>query len=126
MSEIELLYDERGRRILSLTEFALYSIIPISILFIMASTPVHILSTKVKQLISLPLLVTVVVIPYKYKDPINGTCTTEKKIPKTILTFFFSIRIVFSLLSGCSICYIFTFSRRILDYTHFIQKRIIC
>lgn len=68
-------YDDRGRRILSYTEFALYSLIPILLLFVMASTPTHILNTKIKQAISFPLLICLVVVPYVYKDPINGRVT---------------------------------------------------
>lgn len=67
------LYDDRGRKILSYTEFALYSLIPILSLFVMASTPTHILNTKIKQALSFPLLISLVVVPYIYKDPINGT-----------------------------------------------------
>lgn len=66
------LYDDRGRKILSYTEFALYSLIPILSLFVMASTPTHILNTKIKQALSFPLLISLVVVPYIYKDPING------------------------------------------------------
>jgi hypothetical protein len=53
-------------------QFALYALTPVVILFILAITPLRILGTTSKQIISLPLLASLLILPYIYRDINNG------------------------------------------------------
>lgn len=64
--------DAAGRTVLPTLQFIIYALTPIPLLLFLAITPVHIITTRVKQMISLPLLVSLLYVPYKYCDAENG------------------------------------------------------
>lgn len=67
-----MIIDEVGRRVLPILQFGLLALSPIFLLVLLAITPVAIINTRVKQMISVPLLTSLLYVPYKYCDEENG------------------------------------------------------
>jgi hypothetical protein len=61
------------RTVIPTWQLGLYTLSPIVILFILSTTPIHILSTKLKSALALPLLALLVIVPLHYREPDNGT-----------------------------------------------------
>lgn len=60
------------RTVLPMTQFGLCALTPIPLLYILAITPTRVLGTTIKQIISLPLLASLLIVPYFYRDSRNG------------------------------------------------------
>lgn len=71
MNEYEVV--GKGRTVLPLGQFAFYTLAPMVALYVLATIPIHILGTRIKQLVSFPLMVCLVVIPYLYRDENDGS-----------------------------------------------------
>ncbi|KAG2228670.1 hypothetical protein BDF21DRAFT_451150 [Thamnidium elegans] len=65
--------DEAGRIILPTLKFGVYALLPIPLLILLSVTPTHKVSTRCKQAISVPLLTSLLFIPFKYCDEENGS-----------------------------------------------------
>jgi hypothetical protein len=64
--------NDPWRIALPTAQFAFYTLSPVLYLFGLATAPTTYISTKWKQAISLPLLISSIVCPYIYKDIGNG------------------------------------------------------
>jgi hypothetical protein len=60
------------RTVIPTWQLGLYTLSPIAILFILSIAPIHILSTKLKSVLALPLLTLLVIFPIYYREPDNG------------------------------------------------------
>lgn len=70
MNEYEIV--GKGRTVLPLGRFAFYTLAPMIALYVLATIPTRILGTRIKQVVSFPLMVCLVTIPYLYMDENDG------------------------------------------------------
>lgn len=70
MNEYEVV--GKGRTVLPLGRFAFYTLAPMIVLYVLATIPTHILGTRIKQVVSFPLMICLVATPYLYRDENDG------------------------------------------------------
>ncbi|KAF1799316.1 hypothetical protein V8B55DRAFT_1366486 [Mucor lusitanicus] len=58
----------KGRTVLPVGQFAFYTLGPMVALYTLATVPTHVLGTRIKQALSLPLMACLVTMPYLYMD----------------------------------------------------------
>lgn len=61
------------RKNVSQTTLGFYALMPIVILYFLSTVPPNKITTRIKQLISVPLLISLISVPYFYQDYSGGT-----------------------------------------------------
>lgn len=62
----------KGRTVLPAGQLALYTLGPMVTLYMLATIPLHVLGTRIKQILSFPLMACLVAMPYLYMDENDG------------------------------------------------------
>ncbi|KAI8082597.1 uncharacterized protein B0P05DRAFT_537687 [Gilbertella persicaria] len=87
-------YDivDTWRTVISPQRLALYTLFPIFCLLILAITPPQFMGTRLKQVISFPLMASLLINPFSYRDEINSPfCLFCQMIPVTMFQRFSDI-----------------------------------
>lgn len=104
----------KGRTVLPAIQYALYTLGPMIALYALATVPPHILGTRIKQIISFPLMACLVAMPYLYRDENDGK-SSKVCLFTIVLLISCAYRHVLCALSSTTVCRVSTVNRHLLD-----------